>query len=110
MNLSVPLNQRLTVIYRIEAGCLGPQGDVYIKDFCGYAQKSFDELHIHYVLWNIMPREDKSVVEIQYQIDKKELSRPQAGRYLTRFGENLEEFESLMDDTIAHLVESYFDR
>lgn len=107
---SIPHNQCLTVIYHIEPGCLGPQGDSHIDTFCGYAQKSFDALELDYVVWQVEPRLDKSVAEIQFKINQKELSRAQAEKYLKLFEEDIIEFESLIGDTLTHLVEDYFRR
>jgi len=110
MDSSLPHSQRLTVIYRIEPGCLGPQGDSHIDTFCAFAQDSFDALALEYIDWQLLPRQDNAAAEIQFKIDRKTLTRDQAEKYLRLFEEDIVEFESLMGDTLTHLVEDYFRR
>ena len=37
-------NKKLTLVIRLESGCLGPKGADLIDDFCSVAQKEFDSL------------------------------------------------------------------
>jgi hypothetical protein len=68
VSLPLPESKKLTVTYRVESGCLGPQGKNKIVDFCQFAQKELEPLDADYVHWNIVPREDKSLPEMQYNV------------------------------------------
>ncbi len=41
MNNSLPLpdEKKLLVTYRVESGCLGPEGECYVSSFCEFAQR-----------------------------------------------------------------------
>jgi len=49
--LPLPEEQKLAVTYRVEPGCLGPQGVDYIDDFCIFAEKAVAELDSDFVRW-----------------------------------------------------------
>ncbi|MFT5420797.1 MAG: hypothetical protein ACI9D5_001548 [Candidatus Endobugula sp.] len=68
MKISCPLpdNQKFTVTYRIEIGCLWPEGASYIDAFCLFAEKRVAGLDADFIHWYIVPRNDKKLVEMQY--------------------------------------------
>ena len=45
---SSAIYKKLLVMYRIEPGCLGPQGADYVEEFCVFAKQSN--------VYNLMPR------------------------------------------------------
>lgn len=99
--------QKLTVIYRVEPGCLGPKGAEHIEAFCEYAQASLQTLDADYINWNIIPRYDKTFPEMSYQVLGKRTTQQQAEKYLAIFGKNLEELEGHLTDQLADLIGSY---
>lgn len=105
--LNMPQENTLTVINRVEAGCLGPNGKNLVQAFCVFAQQEFDALGLDFVLWEVVPREDKSWAELEYRVNRKKLSRDQAQKYLNIFEENIDEFESLMGDVLTNLIEEF---
>ena len=69
----LPDSKKLTVVYRVEPGCLGPTGRDNIEAFCDYANKELAPTDSGFVNWEIMPRYDKSLPEMQYLIANKKL-------------------------------------
>ena len=109
MKISLPLPQdkRLTVIFRIEAGCLGPNGNDHIEGFCNYAQIEVANIDAGYIHWEIVPRLNKSAAEIQYKINNKNLTRKQVETYLEKFSTNIDEFEENFNGKLIRLIEEY---
>ena len=100
-------NTKLTVLSRIEPGCLGPEGEDKVDEFCVFAQKEFGSMEVDFVQWEISPRRDTSLSEIEYMMAGKRLSRDMVVRYLKRFGENHDEFELYLDDILTHLINQF---
>ena len=109
-NLSLPQDKKLTAVVRVELGCLGPDGSVHIEEFCGVAQKEIGPIYSDFINWEIVPRFDKSLPEIQYKIINKNLTLDQAEKYLALFNKNLDEFEGLMQEKLASLIDQYLTR
>lgn len=112
MNVSLPLpdHQKLTVTYRVEPGCLGPEGKGYVDAFCVFAQSKVVDLDADFICWNIVPRSDKTLPEMQYHIATKQLTHDKADKYLQLFGKSLDEFEDhIMGESVA-LIEQFFNR
>ena len=106
-NLPLPQDKKLTVLFRLESGCLGPKGDDHIDDFCQLVQKEFVSFHSDYVHWDIVPRHDKSLPEMQYKINNKKLSHDKAAKFLDVFGKSLDEFEEQLHKKLALLIDQY---
>jgi len=112
MSASHPLpdHQKLTVTYRVEPGCLGPEGKNYVDAFCVFAQKKVVDLDADFICWNIVPRSVKSLPEMEYHILNKQLTHDKADKYLQIFGKSLDEFEDhIMGESVA-LIDQFFDR
>jgi len=112
MNSILPLAQekKLTVIVRVEPGCLGPDGRDYIAEFCRVAQMEFKLIDADFVNWEIVIRTEKSLPEVQYNLTHKQLTRDQAAKFLQLFNEEISEFEDNMNDKIASLIEHHLGR
>ena len=109
MKIKLPLNQdqKLNVIFRVEPGCLGPQGEGHVVDFCKSAQKMVETIDADFVHWVIIPRHDKSEPEMEYKIVNKKLSHDKAEKYLGLFDKSLDEFEGHLHDKLALLIDKY---
>lgn len=105
--LPLPKEKKLFVTYRVEPGCLGPQGKTHIEAFCHYAQKEVESVDSDYVHWDITPRFDKSLDEIQYNVLNKNMTHVQAEKYLQIFGKSLDEFEGHLGDKLDELIELF---
>lgn len=109
MKINLPLSQdkKLNVTFRVEAGCLGPEGASLIDGFCNFAQQEVETLDADFVHWEIIPRHDKSLPEMEYKISNKKLSHDKAERYLELFGKELNEFEEHLHEKIAILIDQH---
>ncbi len=111
MKISLPLPQdkKLTVIVRVEPGCLGPDGKDHIEEFCNFAQAEVEPIDSDFVHWEIVPRHDKSLPEMQYKTINKMLTHDKAAKYLKMFNKDLDEFEGHLHDKLAVLIEQHLD-
>lgn len=99
-----PVEKRLSVIYRVEPGCLGPEGSSHIEGFCRFAQTAIETIEADYVHWDIIPRYDKTLSEMQFNVLGKKISQSQASKYLQVYGRNLDELESHLGDKLSELI------
>lgn len=112
MSSTLPLttDKKLKVTFRVEPGCLGPEGANYIVAFCDYAQKHIASLYSDYIIWNIIPRHDKKLPEMEYNVRDKNLSYDQADKYLAIFRQSLEQFECALDDKITLFIDEFMQK
>lgn len=108
--LPLPLYKKLTVTFRVEPGCLGPDGIEHIESFCKFAKKEVVNLDSDFVRWVITPRLDKSLLETEYKTNNKRLDHDKAHKYLQVFGKNLDEFEEHLQDKLAELIDEFLGR
>lgn len=109
-SLPLPLYKKLTVTFRVEPGCLGPDGVEHIEGFCKFAKKSVAPLHGDFIRWVIVPRYDKTLPETEYKTNNKRLDHDKAAKYLRLFDQDLDDFEEHFQDTLSELIESYHGR
>ncbi len=102
--LPLPEDKKLSVLFRVEPGCLGPQGSSHIAKFCDEAQQECQSLDADYIIWNVVPRSDKSLPEIQYALADKRISAAQAKKYLALFDKVLDDVENHFDDKLEALI------
>lgn len=110
VTLPLPLYKKLTVTFRVEPGCLGPDGAEHIEGFCKHAKKSVAGLDADFVRWVIVPRYNKSLAETEYKTNNKILSHQKAQLYLGAFGKDLDEFEEHLQDKLSDLIDQYLGR
>jgi hypothetical protein len=109
-DLPLPICKKLTVTFRVEPGCLGPDGIVHIEGFCKFAKKEVAGLDSGFVSCVITPRYDKSLLEIEYKTNNKRLDHDKAEKYLRVFGKELDDFEEHLQDTLSILIDQYLGR
>ncbi|MDX2369072.1 MAG: hypothetical protein QNK36_11820 [Colwellia sp.] len=109
MNNLLPLDadKKLAVTYRVEAGCLGSDGLNYISDFCKFAQSELQTSDSGYIAWNIIHRADKTLPEIQYGLVGKTINSHKAEKYLSAFGNTIDNFEEQLTDHLATLISEF---
>jgi len=100
----------MTVIFRMEPGSLGPDGADYINEFCEFAQLQLQACADPYIKWAIIPRLDKSLAEMEFQLANKKLTSAKAEQYLAVFNENFEHFEEQLEDNLEAIINQYFGR
>ena len=103
-------NKKLTIIFRVEPGCLGPEGDKLIEDFCVYSNSHIQDFEAEMINWQILPRNDKSLEEMQYMLNDKRLSEEKAQRYLNMFNKEISQFEESLHEKIADLIDQFSNR
>lgn len=105
----LPLYKKLSILIRLEPGCLGPDGKNHIEVFCSDAKPKLKSFHGGIIRWNIEPRYDKSLPEIEYQLHKETVSNKQLEDFFTEFDIALGDFEEALDERLAELIEHYFE-
>jgi hypothetical protein len=105
-----PESKKMTVLFRMEPGSLGPDGVQYVSEFCEFAQVQLQTCAEVYIHWEIVPRVDKTLAEMEFQLSSKKLTSAKAGQYLAVFGENLDRFEEQLDNNLEAIINQYFGR
>lgn len=105
--LPLPAEKKLLVTYRVESGCLGPEGECYVPAFCDFAQAKVQSFNSDFIAWNIISREDKQQPEIQYNLASKRVNSAQASRYFALFGQSLDQFETDLAEKLASLIDEF---
>lgn len=106
----IPENRKMRAIFRMEPGSLGPDGSDHVDEFCTFAQLQLQACASAHIILSIVPRHDKNLAEMEYQIASKKLPRSKAGQYLNFFGENLSDFEEQLEDGLDAIIDQYFGR
>jgi len=101
---------RLTITFRVEPGCLGPQGNEYVTPFCKQAHQTFQALEADVIEWNIVPRFDKALDEIEFKLQNKLLNQAQTSKYFNIIERSQEETEELLHNKIADLIDEFMDQ
>lgn len=109
-NLPLPANKKLTVNYKMEPGCLGPDGPSLIEAYCQFAQRQITDLDRDFVNWVIQPRFDKNLAEITYEVNGRELRPTMVEKYLAVFDRNLDEFEEQFNDKLMKYIDQFLNR
>lgn len=107
---TLPKENKMSVIFRIEPGSLGPDGKEYVQEFCHFAQTQLQACAKQYLIWQIVPRVDKTLTEIEFQLAGKMLNKNQAEKYLSLFGEKLMHFEEQLEDNLEAIINQFFGR
>ena len=100
-------DKQLRVIARVEPGSLGPEGISHVEQFCRYANKNMSTSMQHYSRWQIIPRYDKSLPEMEYFVADKKLNTIQVEKYLAFFETNSETFEEEFYCKLTTLIEKF---
>lgn len=103
----LPESKKLTVIVRVEAGCLGPEGASHVDAFCQEAMAEISQVDKHFVNWKMVPRHDRSLPEFEYLVNDKGLDQDKVDRYLSLFDRNLDDFESDLNSYLITMIEQY---
>jgi hypothetical protein len=109
-NSPLPQERKLSVLFRVEPGCLGPDGKDHVIQFCSFAQNEVTAIDTDFIHWEIVPRFDKALPEMQYTIANKRLSHDKAATYLALFEKSLDEFEEHLHEKLAQLINQYLGR
>ncbi|MBB1270449.1 hypothetical protein [Shewanella sp. SR44-3] len=104
------IDNKLVILCRLEAGCLGPDGVDHIETFCLMAQKALVTHEAEVCHWLLEPRFDKSLEEFQYGLKGKMLTKEQTKKYLAHAGREWDNFEEKFEDKLTQLINLYIAR
>jgi len=104
------VNHKLVILYRLEPGCLGPDGIDHIEVFCLIAQKALQSLNADICQWQLTPRFDKSLDEAQYSLAGKILTKDKAIKYMHACNAELSQLEEFFEDKLTELINKYIAR
>lgn len=104
---AIEQSKKLTVTFRVEPGCLGPQGEEIVDEFCVAAQKLIEVNNADIIIWCIVPRLDKTQLEMEFKLNNKKLPRDKAEKYLNLFDLKIDEFEECLHDKLALFIDEY---
>lgn len=110
VNNTLPIEKKITVIFRIEPGSLGPDGKEHVEEFCEFAQTQLQACAEDYLNWIIVPRFDKTLAEMKFQLGNKVLNEQQTVKYLNMFGEDFDHFEEQLEDNLEAIINQFFGR
>ncbi len=102
--------KKLSVLCRVEPGCLGPDGREHIEAFCTLAQQAMKHFAVDLVTWTLVPRYDKTMPEMEDTVDHKNLSRSQVSQYFNTLGQDLDTFEEVFNDKLTAFINLYLAR
>jgi hypothetical protein len=101
---------KLVILCRLEPGCLGPDGVDHINTFCRVAERALVTLNADVCHWLLAPRVDKSLIEIQYSLAGKVLSRDKAIKFIGSYDQDLNVIEERFEDKLTQLINQYIAR
>jgi len=107
--MSSTLSTKLTVIYYVEAGCLGLKGEQLIHHFCDFMSKKLDQVSNELCTWSVQPLININKPHIEYFI-QKQLTGDQAQQFLQKHNKDIKQFEDNLDDLAIHFIEDYLGR
>lgn len=110
MTTIVNTENTLVILYRLEPGCLGPDGGDHVEVFCDIAQKALMKLHTNICVWQLTPRYDKRLEEFEYYLNQKHLTLSQVDKYLQACHLNIETLHSDFENKLTHLIDQYIAR
>lgn len=99
--------KKLTAVFRVEPGSLGPDGCDSVVAFCEHCHRELLTIGDNLIRCEIIPRDDKSLPELEYKVSDRKLSNLQAEKYLAVLGGELEVFEERLLDKMQGLIEDY---
>lgn len=106
----MPEHRIVSVLCRIEPGCLGPDGREHIEAFCALAQQAMKHFVADVVTWTLVPRYDKTLPEMEYSVANKSLSRAQVIQYFNTLGQDVDTFEETFNDKLTAFINLYIAR
>ncbi|GAB2992581.1 hypothetical protein [Psychrosphaera aestuarii] len=103
----MPSDTKLCVLLRVEPGSLGPKGLDHVEDYCVVANRYFQKIHNHLITWNVVPRYDKTLPEIDFFINGKHLSSEQANKMLVLINKDEDSLETEAMEHVSNLIDKY---
>lgn len=105
---SLPKEKKLSVLFRLEPGCLGPQGIDFIEAFCDFVNQQLQQPYFSELV--VVPRFDKTLPEWEYHINNRSLDKTKVGIYLSLFKTDKNTFEQQFEEQLTESIELFFSR
>lgn len=100
----------IVILYRLEPGCLGPEGAGYINEFCQFAAPLIASQSPAFMRWQLEPRFDKKLPEWQVLFHGKPLNDVQAARLLSHFDTDIDALIEQLNEHLTLMIDQYFGR
>jgi hypothetical protein len=100
---------QINALFRLEPGCLGPNGIDLAHAFCDQI-KSDLQTHINdnqIINWRIEPRFDKSLPETEYSLNERSINAEQAKLLVEKLGSDLDDIEMKLHDLLAEWIDEF---
>jgi len=110
VSTALPNEKKMTVIFRMEPGSLGPDGLQYIEEFCTFAQTQLQACAAYYLNFFIEARINKTLPEMSFVLANKSLNQTQVEKYLALFDEDYSHFEDQLETNLEAIVDQFFGR
>ncbi len=98
---------QMILVYRVEPGCLGPDGVDHVEAFCQFSNRTTVPESLGSIRWMFIPRYDKSLPEFEFRLKGKQLNATQCAAYLARLQLTMDDLELLMGEITAELIERF---
>lgn len=103
------MTKKLTILVRVEPGCLGPTGKDYVEDFCTFANPVFSKIRQQALNWQLVPRYDKSLDEVELQLEGRKLTPEQAEKYLSMLDTSFTEISEDIGNKLSICIDKFFE-
>lgn len=103
-------NKKLLIMFRVEPGCLGPHGKEHVDEFCHFAEQQFALAGMAMLGFSIIPRHDKKLPEVEYQLGGRKLSDAQANKYLSLFNMSLAQVMEQSSENLSTFIDQFCGR
>lgn len=100
----------IVILYRLEPGCLGPEGREFIVEFCQFAAPLIASQSPAFMRWQLEPRFDKTLPEWQCHFHGKVISEAQAARLLAHFSTDIDALIEQLNEHLTLMIDQYFGR
>ncbi len=97
----------LQLIVRVEPGSLGPDGLDHVEAFCEVANKVFAKVDYAQLSFNIVPRYDKSLDELQLLMNDVPLPAQRASLVLDKLNVTFDQVEEEVMERISKLIDRF---
>jgi hypothetical protein len=100
---------QINALFRLEPGCLGPNGIDLAYAFCDQIKHDLQsQINNNQVInWRIEPRFDKTLPETEYSFNERPINPSQAKQLAEKLGINLDDIEMNLHDMLAEWIDDF---
>jgi len=101
---------QIVILYRLEPGCLGPDGKAHIDAFCQFATPLLASQTAAFMRWQLEPRWDKTLPECQGFFDNRPLKDEQLARLLSHYHTDADALIEQLNEHLTLMIDQFFGR